>query len=222
MYGIRWTLNYELFFYVLVSLCLFTTLRWQLLFCSIIFLLVVMPIINLQLPTLSVKGYHFNCIYLRLATNPIIWTFLTGVLIGLFYPYTKHFNNCIRKSFLILSVMITIYFFGYTPYIGHGMDMSGGVLSLLFLAIILNDNFLSKYIPNWLDVLGELSFSLYLVHTLMNESIGRRFNDFGISDGIPRFIASCIASIALAYLCYRYIDSPFAKKKTKIVKPAGI
>lgn len=213
MYGVRWTLNYEVLFYITMAVCLISKYRWFLLFGIATLSLILIPLISGQTPTLSIIGYQFNSAYLNLATNPIIWLFLVGVALGLCQPYFKHINDNIRKIILLASFLLTVYCIAYTPYINHGMDMSGWYLSVFFFAVVINNDFLTKLIPRSFITLGEISFSLYLIHTLMNGGIGKRFEDLGISDGIPRFIASCLTSIALAYLSYRYIEIPINQKK---------
>lgn len=82
---------------------------------------------------------------------------------------------------------IAVYCVLYTPLLNHGITMSGWYLSILFIAVVLNDKLITKFMPRFFVTLGEISFSLYLIHTLMNGGIGKRFEDIGVADGIPRF-----------------------------------
>jgi peptidoglycan/LPS O-acetylase OafA/YrhL len=88
----------------------------------------------------------------------------------------------------------------------------------LFIAVILNDELIAKYTPRFLVTFGEISFSLYLIHTLMNGGIGNRLENLGVPDGTPRFIWSCVISIGLAYLSHRFIEKPMRWGKIKAVK----
>ena len=212
-YGIRWTLNYEVLFYLVMAVCLISKYRWLLLFGVFSLSLIVFPMLAGQSPTLGVSGYQFNSAYLNLMTNPIIWQFLVGVGFGLIYPYTKNANSQLRLGILVIAIVVTGYFVLFTPSLGHGLTMSGWYLSILFIAVVLNDEAITKYTPRFFVTLGEISFSLYLIHTLMNGGIGKRFEDIGVADGIPRFALSCVVSIALAYLSYRFIERPESRRK---------
>lgn len=218
VYGIRWTLNYEVFFYLVMAVCLISKYRWLLLLAVFSLSLVVFPMLAGHSPTLDVSGYQFNSAYLNLMTNPIIWLFLVGVVFGLVYPYTKNINNKLRIAILLLSIIVTGYCIVFTQSWGHGITMSGWYLSILFIAVVLNDSLITRYIPRFFIVLGDISFSLYLIHTLMNGGIGKRFEDIGIVDGLPRFALSCVLSIGLAYLSYRFIERPASRRKEQTLR----
>lgn len=221
-YGIRWTLNYEVLFYLVMAVCLISKYRWPLLFGMFSLSLVVLPMLSGHSPTLDVSGYQFNSAYLNLMTNPIIWMFLVGVAFGLVYPYTKNLNGQLRISILIVSIIVIGYCILFSPSWGHGMTMSGLYLSILFIAVVLNDELITKCIPSFFITLGEISFSLYLIHTLMNGGIGKRFEDIGVADGMPRFALSCVVSIVLAYFSYRFIERPVSRRKKETVKHEAV
>ncbi|TQI77524.1 peptidoglycan/LPS O-acetylase OafA/YrhL [Serratia marcescens] len=218
VYGIRWTLNYEVFFYLVMAVCLISKYRWLLLFGVFSLSLIVFPLLAGQPPTLGVSGYQFNSAYLNLMTNPIIWQFLVGVGFGLIYPYTKNLNGQLRLVILVIAIIVTGYFIFFMPSLGHGLTMSGWYLSILFIAVVLNDEVITKYMPRFFITLGEISFSLYLIHTLMNGGIGNRFESIGVPDGLPRFVLSCVISIGLAYLSYKFIERPVSLRKQKPVR----
>lgn len=217
VYGVRWTLNYEMLFYLVMAACLISKYRWVLLFGAFSLSLVVFPMLAGHAPTLAVSGYQFNSAYLNLITNPIIWMFLVGVTFGLVYPYTKKLNSHFRLAVLIVGIAVPIYCIIFSVSLNHGITMSGWYLSILFIAVVLNDKLVTKYMPKFFVTLGEISFSLYLIHTLMNGGIGNRFESLGISDGMPRFIISCVLSILLALVSYKLIERP---KNTSIRKQA--
>ncbi|WP_413479276.1 acyltransferase family protein [Serratia proteamaculans] len=218
VYGVRWTLNYEMWFYMLTAVCLISKYRWVLLFSIFTLSLILIPMLAGQSPTLDTSGYHFDHAYFNLMTNPIIWMFVVGVVCGLLYPYMKRLNVHLHIPILIIAITLVVYFVVFTPSLGHGLSMSGWYLSVLFIAVILNDDLIAKYTPRFFITLGEISFSLYLIHTLMNGGIGKRLEDIGVTDGIPRFIWSCVISIGLAYLSYRFIEKPVHWRKIKAVR----
>jgi Predicted acyltransferases len=218
VYGVRWTLNYEMWFYLVMAVCLISKYRWVLLFSIFTLSLILLPMLAGQSPTLDTSGYHFDHAYFKLMTNPIIWMFVVGVACGLFYPYTKNLNDHLRIPILVIAIILVIYCVVFTPSLGHGLSMSGWYLSVLFVAVILNDELIAKYTPRCFVTFGEISFSLYLIHTLMNGGIGKRFEDIGVVDGIPRFVLSCVVSIGLAYFSYVFIEGSASRRQQKTVR----
>ncbi|WP_274596885.1 acyltransferase family protein [Erwinia amylovora] len=205
-YGVRWTLNYELAFYGLMSLCLFSQYRWYLLFAAFCFLQYVLPSLSGQHPSLSTQGYQFWSIYVQLLTNPLMLMFIPGVLLGLAYPYLNSIPTAVKRLMLIAAVGCSLYFIFISHRTWHGIDGSGWYLALLLLACVINDDLFEKYTPPFFILTGNASFSLYLIHGLMNDGIGKRFAKLGIEDGMPRFIASSVLSILLAVVSYRYLE----------------
>ncbi|QLH61918.1 acyltransferase family protein [Serratia symbiotica] len=216
-YGVRWTLNYELAFYGMMSLCLFSKYRWYLLFTAFCFLQFILPSLSGQQPSLATQGYQFWSIYLQLLTNPLMVMFIPGVFLGLAYPYLNSIPATLKRLILIAAVGCSIYFIFVSQRICHGIDGSGWYLALLLMACVINEDLFKKYTPSFFILTGNASFSLYLIHGLMNDGIGSRFATLGIEDGMPRFIASSVLSILLAVVSYRYLEKKlsgsFLKKK---------
>lgn len=212
MYGIRWTLNYEIFFYLVMAFSLISKYRWLTLILIFTALIFILPASSGFIPTLSVDGYQYHQAFFNMASNPIILLFIAGVFLGLSYPYTKRIPTSISKIFLVVCSVLTLYCIAFTSFVGHGIASSGWYLTLLVFALIINDVWIGKYIPKALIFLGEISFSLYLIHTLMNNGLGKRLESLGLSDGLLRFAVSCVLSITLAYLSWRFVERKFQRK----------
>ncbi|MFH8134957.1 acyltransferase family protein [Pantoea osteomyelitidis] len=215
LYGVRWTLNYEVMFYLFVSVALLFAKRWvwvALLFAATLILLPLMLWHNLSLDP---SGYTTKSALLGLITNPVIWLFLTGMALGLVLPYLTWLPPRLMVFFTVLSLIAAAYFFSHGLFIGHGILSSGWIYSLILFCVVLSEGIIGKYVPSVLMWLGNISFSLYLIHTLMNNGIGKRFVHFGIADGYGRLIISVIASFLLAWLSWRYIERPFIQARKK-------
>lgn len=212
MYGIRWTLNYEIYFYLIMAVSLLFKKHWVALYSFFVCILIVLPFLAGATPTLDVQGYDFNSAYLNLITNPIIWQFLAGVTLGLLYPYLKNIPAVIALPLLLLAIGATIWGIGYQGYYRHGINSAGAFLTLLVLAVVICDRYLANYIPQFLVYLGKISYSLYLIHTVLNAVLSKRLDKLGMSYGWPRFILFCAVAILIAHFSYRYIEQKFSIK----------
>ncbi|MEN4545965.1 acyltransferase [Pantoea agglomerans] len=211
VYGVRWTLNYEVMFYLFISVALLFAKRWFMAAILFAATLVVLPLLMGHQLTLQPDGYKVDSALLGLITNPMTWLFLTGMLIGLVLPYLKWLSPRIMSVAAVCSLITAAYFFSHGMYVGHGMLSSGWVFGLILLTFVLSEDIIGKYVPNFLIWLGDISFSLYLIHTLMNNGLGKRFAAIGIEDGYVRFIVSIVLSVLLAWLSWRYIERPFLR-----------
>lgn len=201
-----------MWFYLVMALSLLSRFRWILLFAFFTLSVTILPALTGHTPTLATSGYSYSSAYLSLVSNPIVYLFLTGVVSGVIYPFLITFRlMMLRRILLIVSVALTIYCITSTSLLNHGLNSSGIYLSLLFIATVLNDDLFTKCTPVQFIYLGEISFSLYLIHTLMNSGIWKYFEVIGITDGVSRFILSCTLSILLASLSYKYIETPINK-----------
>jgi len=212
MYGIRWTLNYEIYFYLITAVSLFFRKNWLVLYGFFACSLVALPLFAGFTPTLNVSGYNFGSAHVNLMTNPIIWQFLAGVTIGLLYPYLK--NTPAKWSFplLFLAIAAAVWGMYFNGYNNHGIDSAGAFLTLLFLAVVICDRYLARYTPRFLVYLGKISYSLYLLHTMLNTALDGRIDKLGISYGWPRFILYSVFAILLAHFSYKYIEQWFSRK----------
>lgn len=215
MYGVRWTLNYEVYFYLVTGLLLispfFSLTRWLYFFLT----LIVLPLCLVSGFSLSPEGYDTGIAQLNLITNPMIFLFIAGMGLGLLYPLLNRLNSKVMSLLLLASLTMMMALFYNGKFIDHGL-LSCGWLYLMVLACAVGaESTLGKYIPHALIRLGDISFSLYLIHTLMNTGIGKRFHNAGIEDGVARFVVSCIFSLVLAWLSWRFIERPFLSKGKK-------
>lgn len=215
MYGIRWTLNYELLFYVFISASLLFSKRWffaaSLFFTSLMFI----PLVLGYDVTLNSGGYAFNSAWLGLITNPMIWLFIIGMLIGLALPYLQHISAKFMTIMFFISLILAISLFSQGKFIGHGVLKSGWIYALILFTIVMAEKVIGKYVPKFLIALGNISFSLYLIHTLMNNGIGKRFEALGIEDGYFRMLISILMSLILAWLSWRFIEKPLSLSRRK-------
>lgn len=215
MYGIRWTLNYEVLFYILMSISLLFSKRLLSAFLLFSMTLIVLPLAIFGGLTLNPAGYNTASPYIGLITNPMVWLFIAGAAIGLLAPHLQWLSGRLMACVALISIAMTGYLFNKGQYVGHGLLSSGWLYAIILFSVVLSERFIGRFVPNSLIKLGDISFSLYLIHTLMNGGIGKRFESLGIEDGYMRLMVSVILSLLLSWLSYRYIEGLFLDKRKK-------
>lgn len=213
MYGVRWTLNYEVWFYLVVGLLIALPFRKVTTWLFFFITLVLVPLIGFDTFTFSPEGYQTGIARLNFITNPMIFLFLAGMGTGLAYPLLKRVNGPIMTALFMGALGLLFFLFSQGLFAEHGLLGSGWIYLLIMITAIGAEKSIGQYIPGFLVRLGDISYSLYLIHTLMNTGIGKRFESVGIAEGLPRFFVSCVLSLILAWLSWRFIEKPFLSRR---------
>ncbi|WP_312242943.1 acyltransferase [Pantoea sp.] len=216
-YGIRWTLNYEIYFYIIFSACLLLKKPVLTLTAFFVSAMVILPLLAGQQATLSADGYAFHSARLNLLTNPVSWLFIAGVFIAKARYRVVHLPFVLRLLSLIVALAFVAFCFADLLFTGHGISGSGFPLLLLFIAVIANHDWLDAYAPRWLAFIGDISFSLYLLHTLLITGLGKHLRWTGLTNGVAGFILYSVIAIVLASLAFRFIEKPFLSREKRLL-----
>jgi exopolysaccharide production protein ExoZ len=200
-----WTLNYEMFFYLLFGGTLFIkTLKGILVTQLGIFIL---------LTSMGVFIISDNPLW-RTYTNPLLLEFLSGTVLG----YLVHHNKLKSKLFglvLFVSGVCGLVLNVYFPELSPNRILAWGIPSFLIVAGAISIELNSKVSElKTLKVLGDSSYSLYLVHTFVLGVIGFGWSRLSISNMYfdILMIAVCLVISSLAgYVSYVLIEKPTTK-----------
>ncbi|NIF31590.1 acyltransferase [Enterobacter sp. Cy-643] len=162
--GVRWTLNYEMYFYALMAISFLFKRKVMALIAIFSIVLIVIPILSGFTPGIRIEGYPYKSEFLTFLTNPIMYEFVLGVVIALLYARFNNPSKLLSVPLLVISLAIVSFYCFYHNFNDHGLKSSALFMALLFLAIVLNCNWLDSYVPKFLFYLGEISFSVYLLH----------------------------------------------------------
>lgn len=212
MYNIRWTLNYEIYFYLAFALCLMMKHRILALICWGGLMTCVIPALAGFQPTLSVQGYDFQTPTIAFITNPLLLEFLIGVFAGYIYLQLKRRIVLVRlpliSSTVAIGLLCYIVFGVYSGRIRALNLESTIVLGLLVLFLTLGEQVLQAYIPRVLKYVGNISFSLYLLHNPIGIAVMKQMGPVGQSafKGIPTILLATLLSILVAHLTHKYIE----------------
>lgn len=208
--GVGWTLNYEVYFYLIFGLSLFFgRFRWAAFFGWIALTLMAYPYSTGHL-TLDTTDFGYTHPYVALMTSPIIWLFVAGVVIGLAYKSRLQIRSAFVARLLVGAFgVLLIWQFATGFREEHGLLHSGlSIVPFFFVACIASKT-IQFSTPRALVHLGDISFSLYLVHPLVQERLELMMNMSGLSHltkGATFLFLTTMAAIGLAMLSYRYLE----------------
>ncbi|BDG86586.1 acyltransferase family protein [Citrobacter koseri] len=226
--GPAWTLTYEIYFYLIFCVCGCISHTFRGLLSGIC--LISLPIII---------QYYFNGSFLiisnakaefiltsvsesplKILSNTMFWEFAFGIFIAfLFMKYRHALKNTNTKikacvSLVLLSSFVYLMFF-------HGWIRQGvtGMLwpsVILVIAALISEDVIKKEIKP-LSFLGDISYSLYLVHWIVIRVIQKHYPDlwdkmhgFG---GLTLFVFICLL---ISFITYKYIEKPTIKLARKL------
>lgn len=206
-----WTLNYEMYFYLVFGASLlFRKMRWLALTGWIVFTLIVLPLLKGGVPVLDANLSYGWGSYLNLLTSPMIWEFFAGVLIGLVYFSRFEIRNVQYVVFLrALALAFTAWWILGNVTWGNGLGKWGVPLVLLVLVFSITEKTFPVKIPKVIIWMGNISFSLYLIHPIV---LGPTFNilwesGFRASIRDVSFVAPMLVlSIAAAHISHKYLE----------------
>jgi exopolysaccharide production protein ExoZ len=214
--GQGWTLNYEMFFYVLFALTLFIRSRYS--------AFLVLPVIAL-LVALGHQHPVESPAYLTY-TDPLMLEFCLGIVVAAAFKSGNAHSS--RRPVVLFAMLAAITAYLYTFHADlHGLVslrpmMIGIPCSLLVIAMVALER--SGRLPKWsfLVLLGDASYSLYLVHGFILGFGQRLWHQlFTIHSALSHaaYIGFILAvSIAVSMPIYRYLEVWTGRKITMAVE----
>ncbi|MPW17640.1 acyltransferase family protein [Paraburkholderia sp. CNPSo 3157] len=209
--SVGWSLNYEMYFYAVFGLSmLFGRGRWIALSVWLSVTLLLIPCLHGQITFDAFTDYRFSHAYCQLLTSPIIWQFAAGVILGLVYRSRIEIRNrSTLKLLLFTAVSFVLWQYMARFQMGHGITQWGLSLIPLMLALVLASKRLQLAAPNALTYLGDISFSLYLWHPLVQEVLSDLFVKMGygnLSYGYSFLVLTTVVAIVVANVAHSLLE----------------
>lgn len=199
---VGWTLCFEMLFYALIAIAL-------------LFRISVVRFVFTAIISLSIAGAFATEApeAVRCWTHPIMFEFLGGLLLG--DAYLKGFRLNTKWS-LSIGLVGAALIMTFTPsMLSIYRPIEWGIPALLIvLAAVMLEGPLSRFTPSWMLILGSASYSLYLTpcRPLFIMTLSKRISSASLP--FPEAITSALslaASIAIAMVVYRHIESPMTR-----------
>lgn len=208
-----WTLNYEMFYYLLFTAALFLKIK-PLIFCGLIF--IALALSGNIFAIGGIAGYY---------TDPIVFEFIFGMLIAFLIRRNPTRYDAYLGSVLLVSGAALIFLVAPSDWvISHRWLVWGGAGAALVSGALFIERHGIHLVPQWMVRLGDASYSLYLFHAMIIPAIILLCLKIGIKQNAVVFVLAMSASLGGSYLVYVYVEKPLTewfKIKRRSLIPAG-
>lgn len=198
--AVGWSLNYELYFYLLLALTMFVgRWRWAAFTGIILMSVFIVPLITngYVMQHLS-QWYAYPLPYFSLMTNPVLLFFLAGVGLGWFHQIKYPQKHRFLADLLVLLATANFIF----TYLGFYQILPGFWSSffnsgILLFAIIWRNKIKPFEPKRWLIYLGDISFSLYLIHPIVLSFLPKLIRALGFTFELSGWLYFALALLVI-------------------------
>jgi len=213
--GLGWTLNFEMYFYVIFAVSLIMGRGKALPFIALVFLG------SVFLSFIYAPGIPF---FIQI-TNPILLEFLLGVFVAHYYLKNPSVNTYLGRFLGVfgLSILLTVIIL-FRPEAELFRFLLWGPASALILfssLYVFSDEILKKV--SILIALGNASYSIYLIQvfTLPAISLGFRYIEqaaeleFGF---VTMLVTSTFLTLVVGYIFFVLIERPITQQLRNLIQ----
>jgi peptidoglycan/LPS O-acetylase OafA/YrhL len=226
VHGVGWTLNYEMFFYVLFAFWI-TKLRRA-------------GLVGLVATFAGLIAAHALFAHtafpprvqdaLSYWTSPIIIYFVFGVLLFVTREMIGTSNIRLKTSLATtmsgIALLTALYFVldAYVPG-ASGIRTSAFAILVTSLAVLVKqdhavDGGLDKVVRKGCDLIGDASFSIYLTHEyLIDFLLHIRWQSAGALGLGVYYLAGFLGAIGLGLMLHRFVEAPLLEALKRAVRP---
>ncbi|MGI4718772.1 MAG: acyltransferase family protein [Janthinobacterium lividum] len=221
-----WTLNFEMYFYLVFGLCLLARRQRLLLLAGWIALTVLaIPALKRGLTLDVLTNFRFSLAYLNLVTSPIILEFLAGAAIGWLYlqDWFVLRSQAVARHLVLLAVCGAVWgiWNGWLANF-HGPTQWGAVVALTVLALALAAKTVELAPPAVLVWLGTISYSLYLTHTTVLLLVNRGVEAIqGDVHGWSHLILVTALALSVGAAVHHYLEQRLSELTAAALRRAG-
>lgn len=206
-----WTLNYEMFFYLIFSVLLLVRRSYRLVIAAVVF--TALPLIGAMFQNGLGHGALLDSQF-KFYTSVNMLEFFVGMLLGEVFNRTRGLQAIGPRFGLLLALIglvllpITADFFPDIPSI-----FSRGVPALLLVTGALACDSVGGVPRHWLPLLvGNASYSLYLMHPFVLSATSQLWRKLHLTTSVPGLWVFSILSVGLclvvAALSFWLVETP--------------
>ncbi|WP_193147580.1 acyltransferase family protein [Serratia marcescens] len=211
-----WTLTYEIYFYGAFLFSMLISHKHRVLLSSLILIspsIILQMIFNGNISFESNMKINFNSSLpigpLNFISSPMLFEFVIGMLIYKSVSLLELIKNKKYISFLLISLFICLYLYGYRYDFG---PINFGIwAACLLVGFLLLEHHCKLKENNILSKLGDISYSLYLVHAIVMILLIKYHSSIPMydKDGIAKFMMIISLSIFISLYVHKYVEVPF-------------
>lgn len=189
---VGWTLNFEMAFYVIFLVSILVKSK-----NIAAFLLISIVVLN-SLSSIGIANYFYS--------DAVIYEFSLGVIIGYLH---RNSDILISRTIIVPSILILAMFTMMCSADENQRLIAWGIPSAIIVACCISINHKIR-VPKFILLLGDSSYSLYLVHkvilsAIIYPAIG------GYLSFSNAFLLSIVLSVGLSVLSYKFLERPITK-----------
>jgi exopolysaccharide production protein ExoZ len=213
---LAWTLEFEMYFYLVFAVCLlFRRLRWFALLSWVLLTVILLPLGERGFNMAVGTDLHYALGYMSIVSNPFVLEFLAGVVIGWIYlsDRLRLRSRAVAGHLLLLGVAFAAWAIYGGLAITHGPTAWGWPLAIMVLCMAVASKTVDIAVPPLFLWLGKISYSLYLTHLISQGLLKRWLTHFGLEPAAHTwgfiFLSTCLA-LSLAALSHHYLEQRLA------------
>lgn len=222
--GQGWTLNYEMYFYLVVAISMiFGQAKW-IFTTGFITLVVLTPLAVFGIPeSYGFDGFYFNYQYVNLITNPIVLEFILGMIVFFIYKNMTS-KMSLAWGIVILASVLLFSINLYSPFNFSSRITAWGIPSTLLIIALLKLEKATRFkFPNAILHFGNISFSIYLLHEGVHGILLKAIKHISVNENIFSYLSarvilfslSILFTLYLSNLSYKYIEKTISTKLKK-------
>ena len=203
-----WTLNYEAFFYVVFAGCLAISNRLA-------------PLIALGV-LIAAALLHPWCVPLGdpldFWTRPMVLNFACGIGAWLIWHRAGEALRHIPAwlAWLSAAALFGVLLVGAQHVLAGSLPWSGIISAGLLLALLALAG--RARWPTALLLVGDASYSLYLLHPYVLEAVNRKIHAFGPDPlGVLATLVAVLAAVAVAFAMFRLVERPSNRALRRLI-----
>lgn len=209
VYGLGWTLNYEMFFYTLFAIAVMLPIRQAL--AAVVGVLLALVTIGAIVP--------FAAAPLRFWTDPMLLEFAFGVVVGAAYLSGWRPGRAVGLGILATGLVLfaVLNRSGAMP-VGWGRALMAGFPLALVMAGALYA--FPGQLPRlrFASAVGDASYALYLFHPMVIRLLSLIWGRLGLAAGWTYLGVALLAAVAAALVLYRVFERPVTRYLQRILR----